>query len=331
VVILLRVNSNYCKFCKNTLLNPQEILKEAHKDCEFEINKFYDYNSDLIKFKDLMIKTQGDSVITIGTDSLFHYSWTLIPINEISLLEKITLRDLNFFPDYFWRVLSNIKQLHLSNCSFNDNNIIQIQRIKQLKNLENLIITVSTGVLPDVIFELVYLKELTISGRCIEFISEKICNLSNLTYLSIRGTSIRNLPSEISHLTKLEKINFMENPFLSNLPNSLINLINLRAIAISYSGFSAFPDILFQFDFLTELYIGGININFQTLEKIFAVFSVLKVIVLNRCNIVEIPDNISLCSKLESIDVSDNKLHKMPKTISNLRNLSELDLVGNLF
>jgi hypothetical protein len=55
----------------------------------------------------------------------------------------------------------------------------------------------------------------------------------------------------------------------------------------------------------------------------------LKLLSVRNCCFTELPDNISILAKLETLDLQENKLNEIPLTVSRLKRLARLDLSKN--
>jgi Leucine-rich repeat (LRR) protein len=193
------------------------------------------------------------------------------------------------------------------------------EKIKQLKNLRKLVIKdIPIKEIPAWIKDLKELRSLTISPSkeetaqnedpcLINEIPDELWELKNLQYLTIRNTNIKKISKNIEQLTNLIELDISENQLI-DLPSSIEKLKNLERLEVT----SSIPDER------TEYYY-----NEKPLRKSWVVIDSVNEGLsedeyLKKYN-VEIRTNNNLYSGLTNI----------PKSISQLKKLTYLDLSGN--
>ena len=135
-----------------------------------------------------------------------------------------------------------------------------------------------------------------------------------LKTLFLYGSGIREVPSSIEHLTKLEKLSLFECKNLWDLPDSIYKLQQLRELETTIAKLrltcNSF-DSSFEYGFvkMKELYFRGYKsiIELDLLMKP-DYFPALESIDLSYTNIVTIPESISRFPRLESLYIMNCKL-----------------------
>eukprot|EP01006_Ploeotia_vitrea_P003538 TRINITY_DN112794_c0_g1_i1.p1 TRINITY_DN112794_c0_g1~~TRINITY_DN112794_c0_g1_i1.p1 ORF type:complete len:233 (+),score=36.57 TRINITY_DN112794_c0_g1_i1:85-783(+) len=132
------------------------------------------------------------------------------------------------------------------------------------------------------------------------------CNARGNPTMDIVGYScIDELPKEISHLTKVRRINCHNNFRLSKLPDSFGDLYErLEQLNLSYNNLSEFPLCLCRLKYLTRLD-------------------------LNNNNIQSLPTKVDQLKSLETLYLDSNYIMALPYTIVHLKNLKYLYLENN--
>ena len=90
-------------------------------------------------------------------------------------------------------------------------------------------IKIKADSLPNEIFQLVNLQELTASRCKLKILNEQIDKLPNLTYLNIMGNHLTKLPKNLGNLVNLRQLIISRN-LIEELPESIGNLIHLTYI-----------------------------------------------------------------------------------------------------
>ncbi|XP_030961372.1 disease resistance-like protein DSC2 [Quercus lobata] len=149
-----------------------------------------------------------------------------------------------------------------------------------------------------------------------------------LNILELEGSGIREVPSSIEHLTKLEELNLLECKNLRDLPDSIYKVqqlqylktptAKLRPTCDSFDGSSGYGFV--NMTYLNFYKCEGI-IELDLLMKPYY-FPALKVINLDCTNIVTIPESISKFPRLEQLYARDCKLLReiqgFPQSMSSL-------------
>lgn len=141
---------------------------------------------------------------------------------------------------------------------------LSLIKLKQFTNLKNLTLRYSPIVNQNELFyEISKLKHLEsldlIDCSLNNYISPQISNLKSLKALSIENKSISKLPNEIGQLTNLELL--YVHGKLKYLPDSIVNLKNLRELNLGYNSFSVFPQGILKLQNLVYLNLENNNIS----------------------------------------------------------------------
>ncbi|XP_028760187.1 receptor-like protein 33 [Neltuma alba] len=158
------------------------------------------------------------------------------------------------------------------------------------------------------------LSELHLSGCGLrDFPSLDCANFTSLEVLDLSGnfyTVKSKLPDSFSNITNhIHELDLYGCNFYGQLPNSLLNLQNLKYLDLGYNNFEgSIPDWLGQFEQLQHL-----DIYHNLFHGI-------------------IPSSIGNISSLFHLDLSYNQLNgDLPETLGQLHKLDHLDISGNLW
>lgn len=183
--------------------------------------------------------------------------------------------------------------------------------------------------IPDIKFDAkgLNIQLLLLSENNFSKFPEGIEYFSNLKLVDLSyNDSIKNIPSTINNLTKLEKIDLSGN-LVSYLPNSLMNLQNLKILKLKDNKFNILPDVVFNFKNLKELDMGSNRIT--VIPDNVGNLTELQYLNLRVNDIVNIPHTIGNLNKLQILDLRHNDINKLPVEIAKLINLKSLDLSFN--
>lgn len=258
--------------------------------------------------------------------------------NRISVWEdslpKLRSCDLTENPvtsfDYRGNVLSNLTSLSLNKAKLSS---LPIEFLKTLQKLEKLELNENNLTsLPPQIKYLKKLVHLSAANNKIDSVPNEIEFLTNLKSLDLHCNNISNLPAQISklELTTLNISsnllgydagfnNYAESPlsksllFLNvadnNLSAEMLPLFNynnrLKIINLSYNDISDISSL--NLPTLTELYLSGNNIT-SLPGEIFQRMKSLKVIMLNGNKLMSLPSELSQLTNLTVLDVGSNQL-----------------------
>lgn len=224
--------------------------------------------------------------------------------------------------------LSNLKYFTLNLGKATSN----IERnIGLLKNIEDLQLSVSYKsepcYIPESLFDLHNLKNLTISGFSDTILSKNIKRLSNLEQLELSG-KFKELPEEIGELKNLTTLNI---PFINliSLPNTIGNLKKMKKLDAKFSELIRLPESIGDLEKLEYLDFGHNKI--ERLPKSIKKLTRLKELKLNNNNLKELPSEIGDLSSLEILELANNNLNAIPDNIGKLKKLKTISLNNSYY
>ncbi|RVW59242.1 TMV resistance protein N [Vitis vinifera] len=199
--------------------------------------------------------------------------------------------------------------------------------LRECQNLESL---------PTSIWEFKSLKSLFCSYCSqLRYFPEILENMENLRQLHLNGTAIKELPSSIEHLNRLELLNLYGCKNLVTLPESICNLHFLLSLDVSYcSKLHKLPQNLGRLQSLKGLRACGLNSTCCQLLSLSGLCS-LKNLILPQSKLIQgaVLSDICCLYSLEVLDLSFCSIDEggIPTEICHLSSLQHLLLTGNLF
>mmetsp|Transcript_25101 Transcript_25101/g.70117 ORF Transcript_25101/g.70117 Transcript_25101/m.70117 type:complete len:370 (-) Transcript_25101:2325-3434(-) len=157
------------------------------------------------------------------------------------------------------------------------------------------------GEIPQEVFELNQLKELSLAGNQLTSIPPEIAMLQNLERLQVAGNRLESLPEEIGLLENLEGV-WAHGNLLRSLPDSICKLSNLRVLSLAGNCLRELPRGVGNLTALEELGLPGNQL---------------------AC----LPESIGSLKSLQKLSLHGNCLEALPASIGNLLALKELWLM----
>ena len=158
-------------------------------------------------------------------------------------------------------------------------------------------------VVPDEVFELTELVELSLAGNNLTSLPERVGNLKSLEKLQLSGNRLVFLPNSLCELESLEGL-WLHGNLLECLPMDIGSLLNLKQMAVAGNRLTSLPDSIGLLTSLEELVVAG-----NRLERL--------------------PKSIGTLSACRVLDLHGNKLTSVPETVALMDSLEELWLQGN--
>ena len=300
---------------KNTLLDLPEDFFEMLRSLRILVLK----NNCLYSVPPALFQLQRLTHLNLSQNRL-----DSIAIKHLSKLTNLTNLDLSCnqlesLPEAF----SQLKNLVFLNLSTNRLTLFPsvIFDFKSLKDL-NLSFN-SISAIPDGIDSLQSLRTFSMTGNSLTYVSPKVSNLKHLKLLDVRGnlfqdmSGITSLPSltelhaQYNNVTRISEMSwrymsmlYLENNGLTSLHFSQV-LLNLKVINMSACKLAGLPN-----DFFNHVP------NVHT-------------IILDRNQLISLPESINSTAWLEYLSVASNSLNEVALNFSRLVNLKRLDLHGN--
>jgi Leucine-rich repeat (LRR) protein/GTPase SAR1 family protein len=146
------------------------------------------------------------------------------------------------------------------------------------------------------------------------------------TNLSLSGMEITELPESLGQLTQLKALDLRYNK-LSPLPESLGQLTQLKALDLSYNQLSSLPESLGQ---LTQLQALDLSSNqLSSLPESLGQLKQLQALDLSSNQLSSLPESLGQLTKLQDLNLSSNQLSSLPEALGQLTQLQALDLSSN--
>lgn len=247
-------------------------------------------------------------------------------IHDLEQLEVLHLGSNKFtdFPEVLTQI-SQLKHLDLSNSKFT---VIppEIGNLKQLMHLRLVKCKKIKDFTP--IYQLQNLIELQLEYTGIKEISPDIGQLNQLKKLDLEQGKFKTLPKEIGLLSQLEELHLNDCKQLKELPKEIGQLNQLSIINLSSSHFSDYATILQ----LLPLQIQTLYLYSNALKELseeVSRFSNLKILNLYNNQLIKIPKTIISLTALKELRISNNQLEEIPKEICNLPSLELLYVMEN--
>jgi Leucine-rich repeat (LRR) protein len=157
--------------------------------------------------------------------------------------------------------------------------------------------------IPQQVFELSELEELSLAGNKISFLPAEIGKLTLLERLQLSGNELTSLPEEIGELQALKGL-WVHGNLLNSLPDATSKLTNLVQLSIAGNEIEALPEGIGALSALKELAAAG-----------------------NKIKI--IPEALEGLKSLEILGLYGNQLTSVPAKVSTLGALREFWVQGN--
>ncbi|MBF0550942.1 MAG: leucine-rich repeat domain-containing protein [Deltaproteobacteria bacterium] len=144
--------------------------------------------------------------------------------------------------------------------------------------------------------------------------------------LDLSSQGISELPNEIIGLTNLRVLH-LDNNRLSSLPESIGRLTNLQKLDLAFNRFNSLPESIGRLAILQELYLRHNQLS--SLPGSIGQLTNLQNLDLEGNQLNTLPESIGQLTNLQNIDLRRNVLNTLPESIGQLANLKGLHLAGN--
>jgi hypothetical protein len=147
-----------------------------------------------------------------------------------------------------------------------------------------------------------------------------------LVGLDLEGNDLTELPGSIVNLVNLQVLLLGRNQ-LTLLPNSIGDLVDLRFLSLNDNRLTVLPDSIGRLVKLRSLWLqnNGLIVLPDSIENL----ANLQSLFLHGNRLTLLPNSIGRLANLEALGLSNNQLTKLPDSIGKLANLQDLELSHN--
>ena len=281
----------FLKDCKLTIIDDSLFKLENLIHLDLRGNEIEFLSDKLIVIKNLVyLNFYSNSIKDASID--FSDLESLRYLN-LSHNELITTENLIFPNDLRILLLNNNKidsiPSHIGNCG----------NLKRLNLSNNLLKEISNN-----LYTLSELKNFDINHNKLVCLGEELGNLKKLSKLNVGFNYIKEIPESIGLLDELDELHLTLNP-IKVIPDSISNLISLKKINL---------DCIYSLKLISENILKLKSLTFLSMCK---------------CNIYELPSEISQLKNLERLILNDNRISIIPDVIATLNELRSLYLANN--
>ncbi|XP_021909742.1 protein SUPPRESSOR OF npr1-1, CONSTITUTIVE 1-like [Carica papaya] len=234
--------------------------------------------------------------------------------------------------------LVNLKKIYLAGCK----NLIELPDLSLATNIKDMTLRHCKSIveIPSSIGHLNELTHLDLSGciklkslptninlRSLEFLNLFGCSKMatfpeisrNIKYLYLNGTSVKEVPSSIKHISSLMELNLSNCTRLVNISSSIQNLNHLQVLNLNgCTNITMLPEILEKVD---ESYEEG--------PASIGCLSALHKLWLHKCTrLKSLPSDILKLKSLESVDATETSIEQLPSILKDSSHLTYLCISG---
>ena len=209
--------------------------------------------------------------------------------------------------------------------AFKDQGEVGIRKLHSLKKIKLTNRTDSIHKIESIPYGIGYLEnlfKLNLENNDISYISPQIGKLVNLEILNLRGNRISSIPEELYNLTNLLKLDLSLNDITFISPK-ISNLIKLTELNLAANVLKYYPIEIYN---LPKLITLNLRANFITLVPNPNKFVNLIELNLSNNKISKLPKNFNLFNKLKFLNLSFNKFYEFPNILLIMNNLRKVNL-----
>ncbi|XP_013405562.1 uncharacterized protein LOC106170298 [Lingula anatina] len=250
---------------------------------------------------------------------------TLRPeVKQLKKLKKLRLNHnhLNEFPVTLCE-LEPLEEVYLDH-----NNITTVRpEVKQLKKLKKLRLSHNNlKEFPATLYKLEPLEEVDLDHNNITMVSSEVKNLQNLKILRMCNNGLDKFPVPLCKLETLEEA-YLDHNNITTVPSQVKQLKNLRKIWMRSNNLVEFPVTLCELEKIKGVFLDN---NKITALPALTTLSRIRSLSLKSNSITKISEEIGkMMQHLESLNLENNKLEKLPEGMRFLSSLNEFCLGGN--
>jgi Leucine-rich repeat (LRR) protein len=179
--------------------------------------------------------------------------------------------------------------------------------------------------LPEALFKLTTLRQLTIKDFAIRRISEELGKLKNLTELHLLWLGIETLPGTIGQLTQLETLSLAGCRF-DEIPEEIGELKNLLHLRLWNLALRSLPKSLGKLENLVFLYLAKIRGLTILPKEIGNLQKLTELELFNVEHLTALPSSIGQLTELKKLRLFGLPIYKIPEEIGNLHKLVSFSL-----
>eukprot|EP01087_Luapelamoeba_hula_P009276 TRINITY_DN2387_c0_g1_i3.p1 TRINITY_DN2387_c0_g1~~TRINITY_DN2387_c0_g1_i3.p1 ORF type:complete len:884 (+),score=128.56 TRINITY_DN2387_c0_g1_i3:162-2813(+) len=180
--------------------------------------------------------------------------------------------------------------------------------------------------IPPELWTIEALSELNLTSNKIKEVPADISRLYNLHSLLLGDNQLVAVPEEIVYIEALEVLHLFFNQ-LSSFPENLNSLFNLRVLFLGYNRLAAVPD-LSPLTALEELLLSSNPLG-EGLHPSVWDLNTLRQLYLHNTNLNIVPEEISNLTNMSILDLSGNSIAEIPSNITACECLSRINLAHN--
>ncbi len=155
--------------------------------------------------------------------------------------------------------------------------------------------------------------EIAFRGEGLTRFPSKICQLKNLTYLSLSENRLTSIPASIGKLQKLTTLYLYSNQ-LTRIPQGIGKLRNLTGLSLSSNQLTDIPESIGKLQNLTTLYL--YNNQLTSIPEDIGKLQNLTILDLNSNGLTSIPGWLAKKDNLTRLHVRNNPLRTPPPEIA---------------
>ena len=154
-------------------------------------------------------------------------------------------------------------------------------------------------------------KKLSFHKRPLNGLLEQIAQCTSVEVLDLVNCNLTSLPAALGKLAKLKKLNLSENKELGQLPPELAQCTQLDYILLYDCPNAIVPPIPSLKHVLAQA------TSVATVKSLCASTS-LETLLMMNCGATAVPEEVRALKKLDTLDLSDNKITKLPRWLTEL-------------
>ncbi|MCH2575929.1 ATP-binding protein, partial [Candidatus Poribacteria bacterium] len=176
------------------------------------------------------------------------------------------------------------------------------------------------------ISQILSVHSLTLPSNQIKEIPTEISHLTSLMLIYLADNQIQKIPPEFGQLSQLLELNLWNN-LVDIIPSEIGCLAKLTSLEMGANRITFIPSNINQLNQLTDLHLSFNQI--RELPKDLFQMARLEVLSLESNSIQSLPDQIKNLKRLRVLNLKNNNLTKLPNKINQLTKLQVLNLSQN--